>query len=321
MLSKMCSEYCGILDSQYILESQIGNGGFSKVYKAHSLDKILAVKIFEQFNEEIKKEVEKEIKFNQKILESKEKNHFFIKYISSSLNGTLEIVGNKEKKCYIVFELASKVDLSQYIESKKIGLNEINCKVISYKILKALQALHKIGICHRDIKAENIFLDGERFDVKIGDFGLSNFIYGQNGKIVQKEIVGSYEYMAPEIIEGKEYDGEKADIFSTGILIFTLLANFFPFPIVNNITKKRKYYSVFNSKKNENYWKMLKDLGVEFSLEFKDLFKKMVARKPNKRPTIEEILNHNWMKKITNLNEEEFKKYEDDLIRELKKRE
>jgi serine/threonine protein kinase len=318
MLSKMCSEYCGILNSQYILESQIGSGGFSRVYKAHSENNIFAAKIFEQYNEEIIKEVEREIKFNQTILESQNHRHFFINYISSSLNGTLDIDDNKEQKCYIVFELAPKGNLAQFIESNKTGLNEKHCKIISYKILKALQALHEIGICHRDIKAENIFLDGERFDVKIGDFGLSNFIYGQNGKILQRGIVGSYEYMAPEVNKGKEYDGEKADIFSTGILIFTLLKSIFPFPI-DEITKKRKYYSVFISKKGERYWNILKDLGLEFSPEFKDFFKKMVAYSPSDRPTIEQILNHAWMKEVTDLNEEEFKIYEDDLIEELKK--
>ena len=320
MFSNMCSEYCGILDSQYTLECQIGMGGFSKVYKAHSLDKTFAAKVFAKYNEEIKKEAEREIKFNKIILESETHSHFFIKYISSSLDGSLDIYGNKEQKCYIVLELASKGNLTHFLECNKDGLDEKHCKVISYKILKALQALHEIGICHRDIKADNIFLDGERFDVKIGDFGLSNFIYGQNGKNLQKGRVGSYEYMAPEVFKGQEYDGEKADIFSTGILIFTLLKNFFPFPI-DNITKKRKNYSIFISKKGERFWKMLKDLGSEFSPEFKDLFKKMVAYKPSDRPTIEQILNHDWMIEVTNLNEVDFKKYEDALITELKKRE
>ena len=320
MLSKMNSEYCGILDSKYILEYKIGSGAFSKVYKAHSSDKIFAVKIFDKYSEAIKEEVEIETKFNQKILESKNHTNFFIKYISSSLNGTLDIDGNNEQKCYMVFELASKGNLAHYIKRNKTGLDEKNCKVISYKILKALQALHEVGICHRDIKAENILLDGERFEVKISDFGLSNFIQGQNGKILQKGKVGSYEYMAPEVISGKEYDGEKADIFSAGILIFTLLKSFLPFP-VDNITRKRKNYSIFISKKEERFWNILKDLDVEFSLEFKDLFKKMVNYKPSDRPTIEEILRHDWMKELTRLNKEEFKKYEDNLIKELKKRE
>ena len=66
---------------------------------------------------------------------------------------------------------------------------------------------------------------------------------------------------------------------------------------------------------------MLKNLGIDgFSPEFKDLFKKMVHFKPSQRPTIEEILNHFWMKEINCLNEEEFKKYEEDLISELKER-
>ena len=66
---------------------------------------------------------------------------------------------------------------------------------------------------------------------------------------------------------------------------------------------------------------MLANLGIEFSPEFQDLFKKMVNYKPSQRPTIEEILSHDWMKEVTNLNEEDYRKYEENLISELKKRE
>ena len=158
MFSKVCSEYCGILDSQYILESQIGSGGFSKVYKAYIEDNIFAAKIFEQYNEEVRKKVEKEIKFNQNILESKTHSHFFINYISSSLNGTFYIDGSKVKACYILYELATKGDLCNYLINNQNGFNEKNCKIMCYKILKALQALHELGICHRDIKSDNILL-------------------------------------------------------------------------------------------------------------------------------------------------------------------
>ena len=66
----------------------------------------------------------------------------------------------------------------------------------------------------------------------------------------------------------------------------------------------------------------LKEEGIDgLSPEFKDLFLKMVAFEPSERPTIKEILNHDWMKEVSNLNEEEFKQYEEDLISELKERE
>ena len=194
-MTKKCPDYYGILDGKYILEYEIGDGGTSHVYKAKDSfsNKYYAVKLFIEHSETF----EKEILFNQTILESGNHCNFFIKYISSSLNGTLDINGSKEKKCYILYELASKGNLFQYIFFNKTGLKEKNCKVISFKILKALQALHEIGILHRDIKAQNILLDGERFDIKIADYGYSSFINEVKGKIFKNEIVGTEQYMPP----------------------------------------------------------------------------------------------------------------------------
>ena len=314
----MCEGFSGLVDNRYILEFEIGGGSTSTVYNAKDSfsNEDYALEIFKGPLEILNRE----ILFNQKILEIENHSHFFIRFISSSLNGTLQFDDYTETICYIIYELASKGNLFKYIYSNEIGLDEKNCKVIIYKILKAIQALHKKGISHNNIKPQNIFLVGEKFDIKIGDFGLSRFIAGENGKIIQK-MTREDDYMAPEVLLGSKYNGEKADIFSIGILMFSLLKCLTPFP-VDKITKKRKYYSFLYKSKEGKFWEMLKELGIDgFSPEFKDLFKKMVHFKPNQRPTIEEILSHDWMKEVTNLNEEEFKIYEENLISELKKRE
>jgi len=78
------------------------------------------------------------------------------------------------------------------------------------------------NIYHRDLKMENLFLD-ENFNIKIGDFG-----FATNREITQT-YWGTKQYMAPEIHEGKEYVPEKADIFASGSVLFTMIACFFPF--------------------------------------------------------------------------------------------
>ena len=314
----MCSNNVAILEARYILEYEMGHGATSKVYKAKDSlsDKDYAVKIFKEHSEIF----DREVLINKKLSESGSQSQFFIKYISSSLNATLDIDGFKESKCYILYELASKGDLLNYITNYGIGLDEKNCKVINYKFLKALQALHEIGISHRDIKADNILLSGERFDIKIGDFGFSGFINGIDEKNLKKERIGTPQYMAPEIIAKKEYDGKKVDIFSTGVLLFTLLTCKMPFPSAKIV--KKGLYKYIKDKDDEKYWGALKEKNIDgLSREFKDLFLKMVPYEPSERPSIKEILNHTWMKEVTNLNEEEYKKYEEDLITELKKRE
>ena len=322
-MSKISSESYGILDDRYIyLELEMGKGKTSKVYKAKDFfsEKNYAVKIFEEYSQEF----ENEVLINKKILNSKKNTNFFIKYISSSLNGTFYIDGSKVKACYILYELATKGDLCNYLINNQNGFNEKNCKIMCYKILKALQALHELGICHRDIKSDNILLDGERFDVKIGDFGVSSFFFVENKKKLQKGKYGTYLYMAKEVYKKYKYDGELADIYSTGILFFTLLTGKFPFPsAIKDGIIINPYYKFIEDKDYETYWEKLKvDYSIDgLSSDFKDLFLQMVDSEPSERPIISKILNHNWMKEITNLNEEEFKKYEENLISELKERE
>ena len=150
-------------------------------------------------------------------------------------------------------------------------------------------------------------------------------MYGINGKILQKGNFGTKQYIAPEVIKGKRcgYDGEKADIFSIGVLLFSIITSKIPFPIAKIIKegdKIQQLYRFIKEKNENNFWETLKEKHIEgFSPEFKDLFIKMVAFDPNERPSIKEILNHDWMKEVTILNENEYKNYEEDLIIELKK--
>lgn len=309
-----------VSDFKFIIEKKLGKGGFSKVYKAKNISsgKEFALKVF-KYNAFLEKIINRELAFNKLIKESK--SPFFIKYIPSSKIGISFKKDSQEKKFNIIFEVASKGVLYNYLSSRGAGFKDKFCKILLFKILKALQALHNIGICHRDIKPENIFLEGEKFEVKIGDFGLSALIKGKNGKILLKGKYGTEEYMAPEIILGKVYNGEKVDIFSAGVLLFVLrnFKNPFPkaLPVING-TNVEKLYNYIKEKDEDKYWK---NIGIDgLSDEFKKLFFKMVAFNPDERPTIEEILDDDYMKEITKLNEEEYKIYEEELVKELNSR-
>jgi serine/threonine protein kinase len=250
----------------------------------------------------------------------KSKKPFFVKYISSS-RGYLDTSETHELKKYLIFEFYPKGDLFEYIKVNSKGLKEQNCKVMAYKILLAIQALHKMGICHLDIKPDNILLFGDNFEIKIGDFGLSSSIYRNNEKVLQSGDVGTEGYKAPEIIEGKDYDGEETDEFSFGVLLFVLLNGIKPFPtaeIIDHGSKVKQLYRYLVTNSNY-YWIIMGKTGLP--LEFIKLFMRMVSYNPNDRPKIREILDDDWFKEITNLKEEEFKKYEEKLIIELKERE
>ena len=308
-------DYVGVLDSKYILQRKLWEGTLSSVYK--SFDKFskeeYAIKVFDDTSS-----FEWERSFNEII--SKSQKSFFVKYISSS-SGYLDIGETHELKKYIIFEFYPKGDLYEYIKVNSKGLQEQNCKVMAYKILLAIQSLHIMGICHLDIKPDNILIYGDNFEIKIGDFGVSSSIYRNNEKVLQSGDVGTYGYKAPEIIEGKDYDGEKADVFSLGVLLFVLLNGIKPFPtaeIIDHGSKVKQLYRYLVTNSNY-YWIIMGKTGLP--LEFIKLFMRMVSYNPNDRPKIREILDDDWFKEITNLKEDEFKIYEENLIKELKERE
>lgn len=314
---KTWSNKYGILGNRYVLEKELGSGASSTVYKVKDIwnnNKEYALKLFNKNEEEFINEIKKEIRINKKISEAN--SPFFIKYITSSV-GYLIKEETKELKSYIIFELGSKGSVINFIINKKEGLDEKNCKLIFAKILLIVKTLHRLGICHRDLKLDNI-LFGDNYQLKLCDFGFSVIIpKDKNGKA--KKIKGQYgtpQFTAPEIHKNIPYNGEKVDIFSLGVILFNLRTCKFGF----TSTKDNDLYDYIKKKNIPGYWSKLKTfLNLEgLSEEFKNLFIKMVAYNPKERPTIEEIYNDEWMKEIKDLNEEEFEKYELDLIKELR---
>lgn len=97
-------------------------------------------------------------------------------------------------------------------------------------------------------------------------------------------------YMAPEIKEGKVYDGTQIDMFSAGVILFIIVQGIFPF---KEAKKDEYFYNLLLTGKFEQYWK--KTGGQNLSNEFKDLILKMFSYDGKKRPTIEEVKNHPWM--------------------------
>lgn len=279
-------------DNKYILLGEpLGDGISSEVYKA--LDSLTgkeyALKLFKKNYDN-----SDEIKINKII--SQFDNPSFIKCIDHS-------------KEYIVFELC-KGDIFKYVEKLK---NDKLIKFIIFKILKAVQFLHQKGICHRDLKTENIFLAND-YSLKIGDFGQSiSFLNENNQKIFLKESCGTQRYKAPEIIYNCAYNGEKIDIFSIGVIFFSIKFKIFPFA---EATHGDKAYKCIIKKDKENFWKIvegrLKQIP-KFSKEFETLFFNMVSFQPIKRPTIEEILNESYMKEVSSLDDSCLKELEQNL--------
>lgn len=299
----------GLINNKYIIIEQLGEGGYSTVYKVKDeKNKLYAIKVVERYCKD-------EQKINQKLSEIN--SNYIIRLIDFS-QGPIKINYKEDYKSYFLFELADKGDLYKYINCGKNGFNEIHSKLIFYDILKAVQAIHNLKICHRDIKAENILLDSDNYNIKLCDFGFSS----DSSELLHGRPLGTKNYMAPEIIMEKDYDGIKADIFSLGVLLLNIRTNKFLFEqakIGNNVNSTVYDYI---KNKDEKIWEKSKIAGIKgLHEDFKELFLSMVAFNPKERPSIEQILTSEWMKEVNNLSEDVRVKKREELINEFKSRE
>ena len=121
-------------------------------------------------------------------------------------------------------EYVSGGELFDYIVKKQKLKEEDACKFFQ-QILSSIEYLHELGIVHRDLKPENLLLDYQN-NLKLVDFGLSN-TYKQGETL--KTACGSPCYAAPEMIEGKLYLGSRVDIWSSGVILFAMVAGYLPF--------------------------------------------------------------------------------------------
>jgi len=255
----------------YLLFDQIGMGTFSKVTRAvHILtEQVVAVKILEK--EKIEDDIDVE-RIVREIEILKNINHPNI----AQMYETYTTVHN----IYLMMEFVEGGDLSNYINQTNYLSEEKACYFFR-QLIGVIEYLNKIGISHRDIKTENILLDKNKKNIKVIDFGLSNYC---SGKSLLRSSCGSPCYASPEMLSGKPYQGITTDIWSSGIVLYSMLVGFLPF----DESDLNKLYE--QTKKGHFY------LPSTLSLEAMDFLKKILIVDPKKRMGLTEIKNHAWFK-------------------------
>jgi serine/threonine protein kinase len=224
----------------------IGSGSFGNVFKCfHKIDKNdYAIKIVPIYND-----VNSQKYINEVEMMASLDHPNIVRYYNSWIEDFLPTCSNLPTDLYLDEEYGSSCsdivesyeitkflfiqmelcheNLNTYLE-KRTAVNYLDSKSIFKNILEGLSYLHKMNIIHRDIKPSNIMFDKNGI-AKIGDFGMS--IKYEEEDSLQKKIVkteneyGTYNYLAPETIENKEYS-VYSDIYSLGIILFELLSTF-----------------------------------------------------------------------------------------------
>jgi carbon catabolite-derepressing protein kinase len=129
-----------------------------------------------------------------------------------------------------VMEMCAGGDLLNYVRKRR-RLKEDAARHIFRQIVEGLGHIHSRSIVHRDIKLDNILLDG-RGNMKIADFGVSKVVV--KGETMHEQC-GTPAYIAPEILLDKGYDGFGVDLWSAGVVLFAMLYGSVPFK-ANNMT-------------------------------------------------------------------------------------
>jgi serine/threonine protein kinase len=166
-------------------------------------------------------------------------------------------------------------------------------KILFKQIIEAIGYIHSRSIVHRDIKLDNILLDGKG-NIKIGDFGVSRLV--KQGEIMREQC-GTPAYIAPEILEDKGYVGFAVDIWSAGVVLYSMLYGSVPFKANNmeelhTMIMKGKY-----------------TLKEDISADARSLLRQMLEKNPRKRIHVSKILKHEWFndldKTLSIFNEQE----------------
>nr|CAH8840303.1 unnamed protein product [Trichobilharzia regenti] len=188
-----------------------------------------------------------------------------------------EIIDN-DKILYLVMEYASGGEVFDYLVAHG-RMKEKEARAKFRQIVSAVQYCHQKHIIHRDLKAENLLLDAD-MNIKLADFGFSNE-FSPGTKL--DTFCGSPPYAAPELFQGKKYDGPEVDVWSLGVILYTLVSGSLPF---DGQTLRELRERVLRGKYRIPFY---------MSTDCESLLKKMLVLNPSRRYTLEMVMKDRWM--------------------------
>jgi serine/threonine protein kinase len=257
----------GTTIARYSWGSLLGKGAMSRCYLFHKLSsskkyaaKIIPKHTITSFRH--KTRLDSEINIHKKLKHLHVVN--FIDYFEDSNNH------------YILMELCEEQTLLKKVKSMK-RLSEREVQRILKQLIDAIIYIHSQQVIHRDLKLDNLFIS-KGGDIKVGDFGLACQLKSDHEK--KRTLCGTPNYISPEVLDCKKGHSYEADIWSIGVIIYTMLIGRPPFETTN---VKDTYHRI-----RHNHYSFPERIRVSDAA--KKLISKILSTEPSDRPSLESIL-------------------------------
>ncbi|KAJ1895448.1 hypothetical protein LPJ66_004591 [Kickxella alabastrina] len=222
--------------------------------------------------------------------------------ISSSIHhknvvSTLDLIQDPSKNWCQVMEFCLGGDLYTIIRDGNMGLAENEC--CFKQMCEGIAQLHSMGVCHRDIKAENMLLDA-RSTIKITDFGVADvFRMAWQDKVHKSRgLCGSEPYIAPEMFNNKSYDGRKVDVWSAAVVYYTMVYNGIPWRAAKE--DDANYARFLDAMRNGRDYEGFRRIDPKM----RRLIQSMLNPDVQARPTIDEVMQSEVMQRIVTCDDE-----------------
>jgi len=261
-----------------IIEKKLSEGNF-EVYKVYSptLNTKYALKVFP-------KDSFGHVQYAKEKLSLTMRSH-------PNVIQSFPVTFHHEEFNFHLTELARHGDFFEIVDAGLLPQNNTLIRTYFNQLIDGLEHIHSQGVAHLDLKLENLMM-GADFMLKIIDFDRAQLITDN-----QITSGGTPFYRAPEVLDGTCEDLGAADIYSAGIILYTLIAGEHPFVEVLDEENRMRRISFGFERDNERFWrKKAEERGDSelFNEEFKELVNGMLAKDPRKRFTIAEIKNSKW---------------------------
>ncbi|KAJ6787171.1 hypothetical protein PWT90_07928 [Aphanocladium album] len=192
-------------------------------------------------------------------------------------------IWENRSEIYLILEYIDQGDLFTFINTKG-RLSEQVAIFFFRQMISAIAYCHSFNVCHRDLKPENILITAD-LQIKIADFGMAALHQTSTHQLATA--CGSPHYAAPELLKNKQYRGDKADIWSMGVILYAMLSATLPFDdpdlrVMMGKTKKGVY-----------------EMPKHVSPEAEDLIRHMLQVNPDRRINLQDIWNHPLVQKYS----------------------